>query len=397
MFTIPDQNELRIRMRLESRDARLLQLLFSSQVSSDEKADFFESLNIEKESMEFNLMLAHLCYRHGYQGISSAIEPRIRGAARFYLFKNATLFSSFSDLGRSLNKADIPILLLKGAALKAAYDASASRCLTDIDFAVPGHLLQNAVKLAERQGYRISNETHHSIDMKQAGLNSGSIDIHYRLFKTCNSRCIEDELREGARQIQAFGVNVWVSSPENLFVQLLENEFFNLCRVSEHRRRFKWIYDCGIVLSSVPVFDWSHVAATAKKYFIYDAIRSMLLIFADHLPQYLPESLFDQHFSEQRAQDSNEIDPYIAAVFKWRSQQARRTALGFEGKKWKSLSLKPFQMAAEYRFLRMDGTVRNFREFILMHCRAKNSFEVVSWVLDKLRTWKDRNTKCIHG
>ena len=381
MFQIPDPNELRIRMQLEARDARLLQLLFSSQVSSDEKANFFKSLRIEKESMEFNLMLAHLCHRHGYQGIPSGVEPLIRGAARFYLFKNAALFSSFRPLGQSLNAAGIPMLLLKGAAVKAAYDTASCRCLTDIDFAVPKQLLQDAIKLAKQQDYRVFNETHHSIDMKQPGLHRGSIDIHYRLFKTCHGGCIEDELADGAKQIHAFGVDAWVSSPERLLFQLLENAFFNLCMTSENRRHFKWIYDCGMVLSSAPAFDWARVVKAAEKHHLDGAIRSMLLILTDYFPQHVPKSLFHQPINPT-------MDRYMAAVLKWGLQGAHRAKLSCEGKKWRSLFLRPSQMATEYRFLQMDGTVSCFREFMFMHCRAKNYSEMISWIFDKLRTWK---------
>ena len=362
-------------MRLEPRDLQLLRLLFARQVTADEKVDFCKSLTIESEPMEFNLMLAHLCHRHGYQGVPAAIQPRIRGAARFYLFKNATLFSSFCAVGRSLNRTGIPMLLLKGAAVKAAYDATANRCLTDIDFAVPKRLLQDAVRLAEEQGYRIFNKSHHSIDMKRS--DDGRIDIHHRLFKSSNSRCIEEELADGAREIEAFGVTAWVSSPENLLTQLLENEFVNLCTTNENRRRFKWIYDCGMVLASTPAFDWSRVAAIAKKYQIYDGIRSMVSILADHFPQWVS----DLPLSE----GSSEIGPYVATVWKWRLQRAHREALSSKGKKWRSLFLWPLQMAKEYRFLRMDGTVTNFREFFLTHCRAKNYSEAISWMV---RAWK---------
>jgi hypothetical protein len=249
---------------------------------------------------------------------------------------------------------------------------------------VPKQHLQDTVKWAEQQGYRIDNQTYHSVDMKQPGPTDGKIDIHYRLFKTSHSRSIEDEWADGAKQIQAFGVNVWVSSPENLFVQLLENELFNLCAMTENRRRFKWIYDCGKVLESTPTFDWSRVAAQAKRYSIHDAIRSMLILLAEHLPQYVPESIFSQHFSKE----SPERNLYVDAVLKWSAQGARRAQLNGEGKKWKSLFLRPFQMATEYRFLQMEGTVSSFREFILLHSRVKSYSEILPWVFGKLRTWK---------
>ena len=125
-------------------------MLFSTYVSPDEKIAFSKDLDIEKEPMEFNLMLAHLCHRHGVQGIPSAIIPRIRGVARFYLFKNAALFSSFCRLQHILNQAGIPLLLLKGAAIKAIYDPDASRCLADIDFAVPRERLKDTIAKSPR-------------------------------------------------------------------------------------------------------------------------------------------------------------------------------------------------------------------------------------------------------
>jgi len=102
-------------------------------------------------------MLAHLCSRHGYENIPGALVPRIRGVARFYLFKNATLFSSFKRLNEVLNQTSIRLLLLKGAAIKAHYDPNSSRCLVDIDFAVPRKHVDDVVKIAENQGFHITN------------------------------------------------------------------------------------------------------------------------------------------------------------------------------------------------------------------------------------------------
>ena len=70
-FALTDKQELRSRLQLKYKDEQLLQMLFSTYVSPDEKIAFSKDLDIEKEPMEFNLMLAHLCHRHGVQRLAS--------------------------------------------------------------------------------------------------------------------------------------------------------------------------------------------------------------------------------------------------------------------------------------------------------------------------------------
>lgn len=394
-LSLPDKEELHSMMQLKQKDKQLLQMMFASHVTPEEKTAFFKDLDIEKEPMEFNLMLAHLCHRHGSQGIPTVIIPRIRGVARFYVFKNAALFSSFEHLGKIFNKAGIPMLLLKGAAIKANYNPNACRCLGDIDFAVPKERLNEAVKIAESQGFQIISDALHSIDMKQSEINgtAGSIDIHHCLFKTSNRRSIEDELADGASSIRFFGAEVWIPSAENLLLQLLENEFHDLCIVRNNRRRFKWIYDSGLVLSSSLQFDWIHLINTAKKYSIYEAIQPMLSLLADYLPLYVPKNMPVNNFPLEHPQQIREMEKVVMIHLDWCLQGIRRDKLRSCGKKWRSLFLWPSQMTAKYRMFRYNGKVHNPWEFILLHCQAKNFCEVLFWLLAKLRTWNYKENK----
>ncbi len=390
----PPKDELHSRMQLKQKDQQLLQMMFAVHVTPNDKAVFFKDLNIEKEPMEFNLMLAHLCHRHGSLGVPSTIIPRVRGVARFYLFKNAALFSSFGRLGTILNQANIPMLLLKGSAIKAYYDPYTSRCLVDVDFAVPEERLNETIKIASSQGYYDFSNAFHSVDMKQLETDgtSGRIDIHHCLFKTSYKRSIEEELTDGAKLIQFFGTEVWIPSPENLILHLLENEFFNLCCVpKENRRRFKWIYDCGMVLCSTSQFDWKHVVKNAKKYFIHDAVKPMLSILADYLPQYVPQKIIVDNYSFQCPKHNSEMEKNVIVNLRWRSEALRRHKLRSEGKKLKSFFLLPFHVIEKYRMLRHHGKVHTIWEFILLHCEAKNFREVISWLLSKLHNWIKTN------
>ena len=388
----PDKNELHSRMQLKQRDKQLLQMMFAAHVTPGNKSLFFNDLDIEKEPIEFNLMLAHLSHRHGSEGIPSTIVPRIRGVARFYLFKNATLFSSFGRLAPIFHKAGIPLLLLKGAAIKAYYDPHTSRCLEDVDFAVPKERLDETIKIAENQGFYKCGNALHSIDMKQPEINGTgcNIDIHHRLLKTSFRGSMEEELTEGARLIRFFGTEVWIPSPENLLLHILENEFFNLCITSGDRRRFKWIYDCGMVLSSTPQLDWLRLVHTAKKYSIHDAIQPMLSVLADYLPQYVQKNIVIN--PKTTVQDGQLIKDFdLKLFFRSHLQSFRREKLRSEGKKWRYLFLWPSHISAKYRVLNYHGKVDNLWRFILLHSQSENFYGVISWLLTRLlekkRNW----------
>ena len=388
-LVFPGKEELRSRMQLKEQDEQLLRMLFTTHVTPDEKTAFFKNLDIEKEPMEFNLMLAHLYHLHGAQGIPSTIIPRLLGVARFYLFKNGALFSSFRPLQQALNQAGIPVLLLKGAAIKATYEPNRSRCLADIDFAVPIERLNDTIKIAQNQDFHFTSNSLHSVDMKQSGITGigGSIDIHHKLFKICYSRSMDDEIKDGARLTKFFGTEVWVPSPENLLFHLLENEFYNLCSITNSRRCFKWIYDSGTLLHSSLKLDWDHLANTAKKYSLYNPIQSMLSLLADYFPQYVPKTMLIHNSPLEQSQNINQMERVIFANLDLCIQGAKREKLRSAGKKWRSLLLWPSQIATEYRMLRYIEKVQNLREFILFHCRAKNFYEVMSWLLVRIRTW----------
>ena len=249
------------------------------------------------------------------------------------------------------------------------------------------------MKIAESQGFRIINNAFHAVDMRQSEIKGvgGSIDIHHSLFKTSMMRSFEDEMAEGARLIQFFGADVWVPSPENLLLQLLENEYFNLCTLTSQRRHFKWIYDTGLVLSSTLQLDWVRLVDTAKKYGIHPIIQSMLLLLADYLPQYVPKALLANNFSILHSEPISAMEKIVFMHLDWGLQCIRREKLRSAGKKWRALFLWPSQMAAKYRLLRYNGKVKHLWAFTLHHCDAKNFRGVMAWLFAKLSQGMIRN------
>ena len=172
-----------------------------------------------------------------------------------------------SVLGR-LSRAEVPTLLLKGAALRlTAYRDSAEREFADIDVLVPKESLDAAVAALAEGGYEPESEHqvklylehhHHLILKKPQGF---VVEVHWALDPATSPFELDvAAFQRDARMITTSGgTPAVVPSPEHMVLHLahqnLENGFCHLRR----------LVDVDRVISSAADFDWARLASESKR------------------------------------------------------------------------------------------------------------------------------------
>lgn len=391
----PDMEQLQDLMGLQPKDKEMFRLLFAPAVTAEEIATFFFNLDIESEPIGFILMLSHLCQKHGWAGVPASVAPRLRGASRYRVVRNAALEASFGKLARAFNEAGIPILLMKGAAMKAVCARSVSRTMGDVDFAVPAEDMDRAVALAKTMGYETTASTSYAMDMRQRRngkepLAEGSIDIHNRLYKSSDRRSIHDEIAGGAEKVTAFGAEAWIPAPGNLLFLILENELFDALYKPRGRRHLKWIHDCGMLLSAYPEIRFERLARMAEEYDVYYGIRQILLLLADYLPSLTDGRMLSREFQDKGLPRRGSMEDRI---MRYMVYSHHRMVCREAKKPCRELMLWPACALSRYRIKRKSGQVRSFREFVIDYYRVDEPGRAMEMAWNKAKSVLRRRRK----
>lgn len=172
-----------------------------------------------------------------------------------------------SVLGR-LSRAGIPVVVLKGAALRfAAYRDAAERAFGDIDLLVPREFLEQAVAALTEAGYegesedrtRLYLEHHHHLILKKS--EGFVVEVHWALQPVKSPFGLDPGafLRDARGVTTPGGTPVSVPSPEHMVVHLsqqnLEDGFSQLRR----------LVDVDRVIASAADFDWALLRSESKR------------------------------------------------------------------------------------------------------------------------------------
>jgi hypothetical protein len=277
-------------LAIEPHEETLLKLAAADVFREEELGKLIGSIRFDEIPGEFILTLALFCLQHGWQGVPKCIVPRIEGYLKAFHTSNAALLAAFGQVGKELNRMNIPILLLKSAAIKAASGKNPPRSMGDVDFVVPPDRHKVAVETAMNFGFEITCICKHGTDLKMDML---GLDIHSRIFRENKKRTHEDQIFARARRSTAFGVEVLLPCPEDLMLSILNNAYFNIIHMEDRNRKSRWVHDCMDIFKSNPNFDFGMFIDTAKRVGVSHKAKALLKILSIHAPKIIPEDLFD--------------------------------------------------------------------------------------------------------
>ncbi|GHV86528.1 hypothetical protein AGMMS50230_21360 [Spirochaetia bacterium] len=282
------------RRTIKPEDHILINTVFSLPPTQKMLSECLRVCDIEAMRIHHKiLMLSYLAHDYPELDFSEYAGPRLAGLIRFYRFANIKLFVHLSRIGKALDAAGIPILLLKGGAMKVLRPAF-SRSMGDIDILVPNNAFSKAFTICEGLGYRDAHMgAPHSIDLlDQKG--ASCLDIHWKILSFGNDTAFCKALFTRARPMVVSGIRLLLPAPEDLFFMLLINLEKNLREETSLHSFFFSLIDSRFLLFENGPFNWEIVKENINKTGAFYQTRMAAEFINTLVPGLIPE--MEKHF-----------------------------------------------------------------------------------------------------
>ena len=184
-------------------------------------------------------------------GLDLPEGPAVRlrcGAARVTA-EQLNMTHELARLLAAFNEAEVPVMLLKGAALiQTSYAEPGLRPMSDLDLLVRPEHVDAAFEILEGAGCRRGAELvrddffprfYYETEWLTNSPSPVRIDLHARALRPLrSSRTMPDDaLWHGAAQVDILGTSAWVPGPEAMFIHLCAHAACHGCA------RLIWLYD----------------------------------------------------------------------------------------------------------------------------------------------------------
>lgn len=252
---------------LTEQDKSLLSLAFSENPDQEDLDAFLANWDIEAAGGHKAIMMSYFMKMHPDLKFTNYEFPRLKGLLRFHRFANLKLMAHYTKLGKALNKEKIPLMILKGGAMKYLRP-DLPRVMADIDILVPSEYFLATAQIAQGLGYLFDESEkapEHSIDLFEPGSTAGTIDIHKYLLMPLDKGPLYNEcLFSRAMKAKIFGVDSLIPCNEDLVFIALTNLSRNLMDHSSVKGILFNLFDCKYLIESKEDFDWNIVIENAR-------------------------------------------------------------------------------------------------------------------------------------
>jgi hypothetical protein len=281
----PDQHQL-LRASLSS-DAAVVRVTFDAWKA-----------RVDLDAAEHGSMrLLPLLYRNLTRaGIDDPMLPRLKGIYRQVWFRNQLFLEHGKRALRELTAANIPAIVLKGAALvRAIYDEPALRPMEDFDVLVPREHFARAVELLLASGWSFhpplaDPEPHfvfqHAVGFRREG--GGELDLHW----SASGLPLDDE---GTRA-------VWSASQEGTLAPA--DQLLQICAhamlLNPHIPPIRWAADAFLLLARTPTFPWDALTRLARARGLSLLMRRCLEYLRDGLDAAIPDYVMQTLARQER-------------------------------------------------------------------------------------------------
>lgn len=274
------------------KDKLLISLLFGKEISKQDIDILTKDLDVYKENQSYILLLSYLGFRHNWKFFPEGIISEIKKINDIHKVRSILNMSWLIEKIRILNNAHIPVMLLKGLALKYYYAAGYTRMMNDFDIAVPESKYKEAIKLlADNKSVYNGEVTNYHGEIK-CGIKS--LDVHWWIFKNNGEK--GTDIWERAKQIDFFGTKVYVMCPQDMFVHQLDTRSRDVFSGVYLKRRLNWVFDCRCILDFMKDFTVKEIYSAAEKFSVLYSVRHMLYIFSKCFPNLVDKKEVEQLF-----------------------------------------------------------------------------------------------------
>jgi hypothetical protein len=200
----------------------------------------------------------------------ATLRARLKGAARHHWARNQYLIASGGQLLDLLSGADVPVLLLKGAAIASTMDDDLGlRTMSDCDMLVPKSRALEVIDLLTRSDLLKPGtieerdlDVVHGITLALRKNRHAAFDIHWRPLRSVGAEELAEEMFANARPAAFAGRPCRAPCAEHLVFHAIVHGFD-----WSPDPRYDWLIDTIKVLRRTSGgFDWDKVVTTALRY-----------------------------------------------------------------------------------------------------------------------------------
>ncbi|MBU0718411.1 MAG: nucleotidyltransferase family protein [Planctomycetes bacterium] len=235
---------------------------------------------------------------------------RLRHLATAVAAANLHLQSELTEIVRWFNEADVPVMLLKGAALNlTVYPRPDLRPMSDLDLLVRPGDAERALSLLQghgcRQGLELVRrdffpEFYHEVELFTGSPRPARIDLHARPLRPLRVARImpDDALWDDAQLVQVGDARAAIPRPEAMFIHLAAHAAYHGCA------RLLWLYDLKRVADAYrESLDWELVTRWAGRWrlslSVLRALEGATEQFGPFAPSVVMDTLSEQPVSWQ--------------------------------------------------------------------------------------------------
>ncbi|MFW6059581.1 MAG: nucleotidyltransferase family protein [Phycisphaeraceae bacterium] len=215
-----------------------------------EPKTFFQD---DRAGVKRHLPLLHANLVHHGIAIDRALQPILRTAAVREELRAGRFRRAMHEGLVALSDADVPFVLLKGAALgETVYPSPALRHSHDVDVWVSDNdALTRAVEALSRAGFTRNEQPLADGGVRMDHASGLPIELHRRLIDSALCDLPRDEILARARPVEVMGRRVRVLDPTDALAHVVGHALFNPRRAS-----FAWLVDAALLASRHPAIDW---------------------------------------------------------------------------------------------------------------------------------------------
>ena len=211
--------------------------------------------------------------------LPDACVRKLRGAAMTVTLRHNNMMRELERLVSAFNRAAIPVMLLKGAALNlTVYERADQRPMSDLDLLVkPEHAHEALALLKEHgceSGYDLIRDDffpryHYEVELFTGGPRPVRIDLHARPFRPLRlARTMPtDALWHEANAMRIGEAEALIPRPELMLLHLAAHAAFHGCS------RVLWLYDIRRLVDHYGAsIDWTLVTRCASRWQLSSAV-----------------------------------------------------------------------------------------------------------------------------
>ena len=283
-------------MEIREQDKMLLRFLFSEAPYSAEELSFLlEGLDIDQEQSEYLLLLAHLGMRFQWKFFPEKIRPRLEGIYRAARLRNIYGIPWLKAQIDALHTAEIPVMFLKGMAMRTYYAPGTARQMSDYDLAVPKERFDEAkALLLDRDPSNCLTEVlPHAVTIVN---NNRKVDLHRRIFAWNDS--FVEPLWDAGFTIDFQGTSVYLLDPTDMIIHLLDSKARDTILNVHQDRRLMWLFDVRSILDEPSRVDWAATASRGKETGSSYYLKMLLPVLSEVFPEILSKQDLAMYFTK---------------------------------------------------------------------------------------------------